>query len=269
MNSLISVIVSTYNWPQALNLCLKSLSEQTDRKFEVVVADDGSSEDTKKIVDFWKEVSPFPVIHSWQEDLGFRLARSRNLAVSRSHGKYLIFLDGDCFVKRDFVAFHRNFGENGYVLAGQRILLSESFTQQCLMTQEIAWRESLRNLLEMSKRGQINRFLPAVNLPFECLQAVRSRNWKLLRGCNWSLMREDYMAVKGQDELYEGWGYEDSDMAIRLLNNGCSIKKMIFSSPCFHMWHKSIDKVIDNDNIKRLEELLLENRKKPKKSMFS
>ena len=95
MDELISIVVSTYNWPEALDLSLKSLSAQTDSNFEIIVADDGSGCETARVVEEWCRKSPVKVIHSWQEDKGFRLARSRNVAVTRSAGKYLIFMDGD------------------------------------------------------------------------------------------------------------------------------------------------------------------------------
>ena len=268
MNGLISVIVSIYNWPQALNLCLKSLSEQTDRQFEVVVADDGSTEDTKKIVDFWAVHGSFPVLHSWQEDRGFRLARSRNLAVSRSHGEYLVFLDGDCIVRSDFIESHRRLADSHHVLAGQRILLSESFTQQCLTSQEIAWRESLFELMNMSQKKYVNRFFPAINLPLGWLRIMRGRKWQLLRGCNWSLSRSNYLDINGQDEAFEGWGYEDSDMVLRLINNQCMVKWAGFSSPCFHLWHQNADRTMSQENLKRLYQIQHEHRVMPKKSLF-
>lgn len=268
MKGLISVIVSTYNWPQALNLSLKSLSEQTDLHFEVVVADDGSTEETKEVIEFWRAKSTFPVIHSWQEDLGFRLARSRNLAVSRSHGDYFIFLDGDCLVRSDFVASHRRLAASHYVLAGQRILLSESFTKQCTISQEIGWRESILELIKLSQQKHINRFFPAINLPLGWLRIMRGRKWQLLRGCNWSLFRSDYLEVKGQDEAFEGWGYEDSDMVIRLINNQCRVKWAGFASPCFHLWHKNADRTMSDENLRRLNLIRSEQRVLPKRSLF-
>ena len=88
MDALISVIVSTYNWPAALNLSLQSLSEQTDGRFEIVVGDDGSRDDTRRLVESWQRRLSVPVIHSWQEDKGFRLARSRNKAVTKNNGQW-------------------------------------------------------------------------------------------------------------------------------------------------------------------------------------
>ena len=102
----ISVIVATYNWPSALRLSLQSLMRQTAHNFEIVVADDGSRNETRELIERLTKSSPVPIIHSWQEDIGFSLARSRNQAVLKSHGDYLIFVDGDCIVPKDFVASH-------------------------------------------------------------------------------------------------------------------------------------------------------------------
>ena len=253
MDALISVIVSTYNWPAALNLSLQSLSEQTDGRFEIVVGDDGSRDDTRRLVESWQRRLSVPVIHSWQEDKGFRLARSRNKAVTKSHGDYLVFIDGDCIVRSDFVAAHRRLAQKRCVVAGQRILLSEDFSKACFGSSDIAWRESFRELMRLSRSGKINRCLPAVSLNLDCLRLRRPTKWQLLRGCNGCLFREDFMAVGGQDEAFEGWGYEDSDMAMRLINSGCRIKGGGFTSPCFHLWHREADRTMAKDNLKRLE----------------
>lgn len=267
MDELISVVVSTYNWPEALDLSLKSLSVQTDSNFEIVVADDGSRADTAQLVDEWRRKSPVKIIHSWQEDKGFRLARSRNVAVTRSSGKYLIFMDGDCIVRRDFVASHRKLAEPRGVLAGQRILLSEAFAKECFASSELEWCESLSELRRLNREQAVNRWLPAMSLPLGFLRNIRPRRWQLMRGCNWSLYREDFLAVKGQDEAFEGWGYEDSDMAIRLINNGCSIKWAGFTSPCFHLWHKNADRTMSPENLSRLERVRQMKKIMPNKPM--
>lgn len=113
----ISVIVATYNWPSALRLSLQSLMRQTAHNFEIVVADDGSRNETRELIERLTKSSPVPIIHSWQEDIGFSLARSRNQAVLKSHGDYLIFVDGDCIVPKDFVANHLKLAASGKVVA--------------------------------------------------------------------------------------------------------------------------------------------------------
>ena len=79
--SLISVIIATYNWPEALHLVLCALNNQTDSNFEVIIVDDGSTEDTKAMIELFKAQANFPITHLWQEDIGFRAARARNLGI--------------------------------------------------------------------------------------------------------------------------------------------------------------------------------------------
>lgn len=256
MQGLISVIVSTYNWPKALDLVLQSLALQKDVNFEVIVADDGSTTDTRELIQRHQKTFPHPLIQSWQEDKGFRLARSRNKAVTMARGDYLIFMDGDCLVRQDFVAQHRRLAQNHCVVAGQRILLSQDFTQALFQQPQLDWMNHLATIIKLSQQRKLNRFSPALSLPLDFLRLKRPTRWQLLRGCNWSLFKSDYLAVGGQDEIFEGWGYEDSDMAIRLTNNGCSVKWGGFTSPCFHLWHKEFDRTLEGQNRDRLNHML-------------
>jgi glycosyltransferase involved in cell wall biosynthesis len=129
---IISLIVATYNRSDALNLVFQSLETQTDKNFEIIIADDGSKEDTKLLVDSFKSSTSIPVIHAWHEDAGFRLAGVRNLATKRSSGDYLIFLDGDCVVQPDFISRHRALAKRGHMVTGGRILLAEKLTAHLL-----------------------------------------------------------------------------------------------------------------------------------------
>ncbi len=97
--SKISVIVATYNWPQALRLSLESLKTQSDRNFEVIIADDGSRSDTRELIDTIRADFPVPIEHVWIEDDGCRKTVVGNLAIAASHGDYLVFIDGDCIVQ--------------------------------------------------------------------------------------------------------------------------------------------------------------------------
>ena len=125
----ISVIVSTYNHPSYLTLVLDSLKNQVNAgEYEIVIADDGSGPETKKVVEDFQKIFPVPLIHAWQKDLGFRLAASRNNACKLSSGDYLIFLDGDCIPKKDFVEKHRKLAEKGFFVTGTRVLLSQTFS---------------------------------------------------------------------------------------------------------------------------------------------
>ena len=99
----VSLVISTYNAPHFLEWCLGSVSWQTFQPFEVIVADDGSSLETHAIINKWKAILPCPLVHSFQPDDGFRLARSRNLAALKASGDWIVYLDGDCLMPQDFI----------------------------------------------------------------------------------------------------------------------------------------------------------------------
>src|SRR5512141_1388653 len=128
---LISVIVTTYNREDALEAVLRSLAAQTDRNFEVIVADDGSKAPTAALVESWKAKGTKigqRLEHVWHEDRGFRAAEIRNRAILAARGEYVVFLDGDCIARPDFVATHRRLAERGWFVTGNRILLSPELT---------------------------------------------------------------------------------------------------------------------------------------------
>ena len=129
---LASLIVTTYNRPDALAAVLAGLLAQEDRGFEVLIADDGSRDDTRALVEHTAAGAPIRIAHVWQDDRGFRAGAARNRAVARACGEYLVFLDGDCVPRPDFVARHRRLAERGWMVAGNRILLSQSFTREVL-----------------------------------------------------------------------------------------------------------------------------------------
>ena len=129
MNPSISILLATYNWPQALGLVLESLNAQTDKDFEVVIADDGSKAETTELITAFTQVANFPIKHLWQEDLGFRKSAILNQAITHARGDYLVFLDGDCITQPDFVARHRALAQSGFLVTGSRILLGRRLTQ--------------------------------------------------------------------------------------------------------------------------------------------
>jgi len=129
---LISVIVPTYNWPQALRAVLDSLRAQDAYDFEVVIADDGSAAPTRELIEDLSTNFPVPLSHVWQPDEGPRVAAVRNRAIEAATAPYIVFLDGDCLVLADFVRTHRQLREPGWFVAGKRSWLRPGLTRRVL-----------------------------------------------------------------------------------------------------------------------------------------
>lgn len=249
---LISVIVTTYNWPDALRAVLAGLQAQRDRGFEVLVADDGSRSDTRDLVLAQAARFPLPLQHVWQEDQGFRAGAARNRAAAQARGDYLLFIDGDCVPRPDFIARHRALAEAGWMVAGNRILLSESFTRRAL-AQALPLHDWNAAQWQAARRdGAINRTLPLRALPLGPLRKLAARRWQRVRTCNLGVWAQDFARVNGFDEAYEGWGFEDSDLAVRLLNAGVRRKEGAFATGLLHLWHKENDRRFEGENLARL-----------------
>lgn len=262
----IAVIVPTYNRPAALDRVLESLAAQDTPPAQVVVADDGSGPETAAIVASWQTRMPCPLLHVWQPDLGFRLARARNMAAAVADADYLVFLDGDCIVFSDFVRRHIAQSEIGRFVAGSRILLGEILTREvefgALRPQRWGWLPWLIARLQ----GRVNRLLPLLRLPGRRWRLTRSHRWQGARGCNLGIWRQDYVSVNGCDESFEGWGHDDAELVARLMHSGVLRKEGRFAVPVLHLWHRENDRRNESENRSRLDDVL--NRTRPVRAEF-
>ena len=252
MPELISVIVTTYNREDALDAVLRSLARQTDRNFEVVVADDGSKAPTAALVEAWKVELGHRLEHVWHEDRGFRAAEIRNRAILASRGDYVVFLDGDCIARPDFVATHRRLAERGWFVTGNRILLSHELTTKVLRDKLVPETWSFSDWLAQRLRGGINRLSALVYLPLGPLRRLRRRAWRGARSCNLAVWRSDLDRVDGFDAAYRGWGKEDSDIIVRLLHAGVRRKDGVFATGVLHLWHAEADRSALPENERKL-----------------
>jgi len=241
-----SIIVTTYNRPLALNRVLESISNLNYKNFEVIIADDGSTSDTREIISSWS--SKFSLIHAWQEDLGFRAAAARNLAVSKSSGDYLIFLDGDCLVFPNFLSRHLYLARKNYLVAGNRLLLNKQITLEVERGIQNPLNWSFWQWCWSRMTGAINRLLPLVFIPGNAWRKFRTRQWKGVRTCNLGLFKSDFLRVNGFDESFVGWGHEDADLAIRLIDHGVLRKDGQFATAVLHLWHKENDRSKEAEN---------------------
>ncbi len=256
MPDLISVIVTTYEREDALDAVLRSLVHQSDRRFEIVVADDGSGAATAALIERWKPKLGVPLTHVWQEHRGFRAAEIRNRALLASRGDYCVFLDGDCIVRPDFIAMHRRLAEAHWFVTGNRVLLSEALTTAVLRErlQPETW--SLADWIARRAGGGVNRLAALLRLPLGPLRKLEAGKWEGARSCNLAVWRRDLDQVDGFDASFQGWGREDSDLLVRLLHAGVKRKDGRFATGVVHLWHAAADRAQLNANDAKLEAVL-------------
>ena len=256
----IAIILTTYNRPDALAAVLAGYAAQRDAEFELLVADDGSTDDTRKVIDAFKARVNFPVTHVWHEDQGFRAAAIRNRALAQTSSDYIVFSDGDCVPTPHFVARHAQLAERGWFVAGNRVLLSAAFTDRVLRENLPIHGWALTAWLAAWARRDINRWLPLVTLPDGAFRKSAPQRWEGVKTCNLAAWREDLVRVNGLDETYSGWGLEDSDLVIRLLHAGVRHKSGRFATPVLHLWHAENDRsrLVENQ---RLLDTLIESQR--------
>ena len=255
---MISILLATYNWPQALKLCLESLASQTDGNFEIIIADDGSTESTKQVIDAMKSVIPMTITHLWQEDYGFRKTKILNQAITAAHGDYLVFLDGDCIVQPDFVAKHRELAQKGYMVTGSRVLLNESLTKELLTWPKWDFDRFCSNLIAKRLNGGINKYWPLkIKLGNGSWRDYKKFVWRRIKGCNMACWKADAEAINGFDETMTGWGHEDADFVFRLQRHHIKRKSGSWSTEVLHLFHKIHDQSNAAENARRVREKIL------------
>lgn len=248
--STISVIITTYNRPDALTAVVEACFAQDDQNFEIIIADDGSTHNTRACVEELQRRSPVPLQHVWQEDLGFRAARVRNLGTLAAKGDYIIFLDGDCVPQRDFIRQHRKLAQRGYLVQGSRILLDQAATGRVLGQHIDLQRLSTGDKLAWRRSGGLNKVLPLLLTLPDIARTSRRFTWRRIKSCNLAVWRSDLDLVNGFDESFTGWGHEDSDLVVRLYNAGVLRKDGAYATEVFHLWHKENQRDQETSNRK-------------------
>jgi glycosyltransferase involved in cell wall biosynthesis len=257
----LAVIITTYNRPDALSSVLTGYLAQKDGDFEMIVADDGSTSETARVIADVQARADFKITHVWQEDRGFRAAAIRNRALAGTSADYVIFSDGDCIPLPHFVEQHRRLAERGWFLAGNRVLMNESLTQAVLKNCVPVHTWTASRWLSAAITKRINRFAPLCDLPLTgSLRKIPAKRWEGVMTCNLSAWRSDLLQINGFDESYSGWGLEDSDLVIRLIRSGVSHKSARFAAPVLHLWHQEHDRGGLIENRLRLQDLLNSER---------
>ena len=241
-----SLIITTYNWPEALDLVLLSVQNQTLIPDEVIIAHDGSSQSTKEVIENFSNNSHILTIHSWQNDKGFRLSKSRNRAIAKAKSEYIIVIDGDMILHRDFVKDHIKSAQKNTYIQGSRVLLQQTFSNKILTNKLFKKPHFFSN----EAKNKINLF----RFPLLSFFILSIKNQKLnrIRGCNFSLFKEDIIKVNGFNEEFISWGKEDSEFVQRLFNHGIYRKNLKFSGIQYHLFHNEGSS--NSDNIQLLNE---------------
>lgn len=229
----VSLIISTYNRPEALRICLDSVFRQTVMPKEVVIGDDGSTQETALLIEEMRRRSPVPLIHVWHEDRGFRLAMMRNKSVAHTTGSYIIEIDGDVFMHPSFVSDHIKGARRGCYLKGGRTNLGLALTEKVI---------SLGHAVDIHwwTRGIESKPENAIHCRkvAELIAPYYRRHRSMALGCNMSFFKDDFIRVNGYDEYYEGWGGEDGDFGCRLNMIGLKKRSLKFAGIVFHLWHE-------------------------------
>jgi glycosyltransferase involved in cell wall biosynthesis len=227
-----SLIITTYNRKDALALVLTSVSRQRVLPDEVIVADDGSRGDTREMLETVARNFPAPLRHSWQEDDGFRAARSRNRAIAAARGDYILLLDGDMVLHPEFIADHLRAAKHGCFVQGSRVLTSAKLSTQLLAEGRVT--------IPFFASG-IERRRNALRLPWLSdlhLRRSERNSWpRGIKTCNQGWWRTDLIAVNGLDERMIGWGREDDELAARALHSGLRCRQLRFAGLAYHLHH--------------------------------
>lgn len=249
----VSVIVTTYNRPDALKKVLDGLACQTLKPHEIIIADDGSEKETARMLDSYKKEFPLALHHVWQQDKGFRAARIRNKAILKSQGEYLLLLDGDCIPEKHFVADHLGLAEQGCFFQGKRVLVTQKI---CDEFDQRDMDSFFRRMGHVVTSGLSNSH-HIIRIPFFPSRKVEKMSG--IRSCNMGLFKRDVVAVNGFNHDFTGWGREDSEFVIRLFRYGLKRKENPFQAICYHLGHPENPR----DNLDKNDHILEQTNKSP------
>ncbi len=255
----LSVIISTYNAEEWLHKVLLGYAIQTLQDFEIIVADDGSTSKTKEVIQQFQDKFKYPIIHVWHEDKGFRKCKILNHAIIKSNSDYLLFTDGDCIPRKDFVANHLKQKEKGYFLSGGYFKLpmsiSTAITDSDILGQkcfDASWlkKQGLKLNFKITKLVYNHYFAAFMNWV-----TPTKRSWN---GHNSSGFKSDILAINGFNESL-AYGGEDREMGERLFNNRIFSKQIRYSAICVHLDHSR--NYIDEEKVKFNLEIRKYNKK--------
>lgn len=229
-NVTVALLISTFNWPEALELVLISVLKQTQLPDEIVIADDGSTDKTKELIERYRSKFSIPVKHIWHEDKGFRKSLILNIAVKSIASEYIIQIDGDIILHPEFIKDHLKVAEKGNFVQASRTMINKEKSNEILKTKQIHF-----NFLS---KGLYSRF-NALRIPFLAkLFQLDFSNTYHIKGCNLGYWKENFKAVNGYYNAFEGWGAEDYEFGARLIHADVKRKKVKMMALGYHIYHR-------------------------------
>jgi glycosyltransferase involved in cell wall biosynthesis len=255
----VSVIITTYNTPRFLEFCLLGYGRQTAPDFELVVADDGSTGETREVIERFSNDTGREIKHVWQEDRGYRKCHILNKGIRASTGRYLVFADGDCVPHSKFVEDHLAGRRDKTAVTSRRVKWGKRFTEG-LTRQYIAsgaYESFDLRLISSFLLFDTKRLTRGVRITNPPLSRLLNLHSKLLSGCSFSIDREGIEAINGFDEEYEGPGFgPDRDVHMRLETLGYRVGSLMYKALQYHMYHPEVRR--PPQNRERYERLLQE-----------
>ena len=248
----VCLVISTYNWKEALYLSLLSVKQQTQYPYEVIIADDGSRADTSLMIEDVRKDFPCTLKHVWQEDDGFRKSAIMNKAFARCEGDYIIQIDGDIIMNSHFIEDHISEAREGYYVHGSRGKLDKQLTQALLRKKDYN--------IHLYTKG-LKRKFNVLRVPFLTPLFYKYKEHSKERGCNLAFWKQDLYATNGYDERMIGYGYEDIDLPARLRRLGTKKRFIKFKAIEYHLDHDSTETkpemshnkaIFDENNMKNI-----------------
>ncbi|MEH0690614.1 glycosyltransferase family 2 protein [Vibrio cholerae] len=246
----VSLVITTYNWESALTAVLQSAETQTHLPDEIIIADDGSGPATQRVVEHFQSQTAIPVLHSWQEDVGFRLSMSRNRAIAQAKCDYIVMIDGDIVMPPRFIEDHIRAAKKGWFIQGGRVQVGPKSSEALLEEPKKIhyFSQDIRN-----RKNTISNSILA-----NCFSYKRN-NDAATRGCNMSFWKKDVIAVNGFNEAFEGWGREDSEFVHRMLNKGLNRLYLKFAGAGLHLYHDENSRALLPEN-EKIFQMTVDNR---------
>ncbi|MBI4546847.1 MAG: glycosyltransferase [Ignavibacteriae bacterium] len=257
MKKSLTLVVAVYNAVRYLELLFAALLRQSMNDFEVIVADDGSGPEIRKLIETVTPQSSFPIIHLWHEDAGFRKNVMLNKAINASQTDYLVFIDGDCLPHRQFLHDHSQNRRPNSLLCGRRVNLSKDITDRLTLEdvrsgryEKLSWALLFDGLLARSTNLE-----DAVRIENGFIRRLLHRNKARILGCNFSVEKKLLERINGFNEDYRAPGLgEDSDIAFRLALTGVQLMSLRYLAVLLHLYHPRT--VVEDANKELYERVL-------------